>query len=309
MNENSYWEILSNIITLDLNLRGVVNELDRVLKQLKGREYLKNVCSRVSSRLDYGSEVFIFTGFPIPPLYRFESDGPIGAIVLARALLHLNAKPLIIVERNLLRVIVRLALSLKLRVNVGGTVSKGVGVLGVNPSGEGEEQILRLLSHFHPSIAIFIEKPGQSINGRYYTMRLEDISNYVFKVDQIIPLTSKLSILTVGIGDGGNEVGMGILYKLSPRVITVTRTDELIVSTISNWGVYALVAGLSFIRGVIDILHKPEYEELLIREATKLGLIDGILRCKSFSVDSCPLNINKHIVGLLRNYTIRYIRC
>lgn len=309
MNESNYWEVLSNIITLDLNLRGVVNELDRVLKQLKGREYLKNVCSKVSSRLDYGSEVFIFTGFPIPPLYHFESDGPIGAIVLAKALLHLNTKPIVIVERKLIGVIARLALSLKLRVSIGRTISRGVGILGVNPYGKVEEQILHLLSHFHPSIAIFIEKPGRSINGKYYTMRLEDISDYIFKVDQIIPLTNKLNVLTVGIGDGGNEVGMGILYQLSPQVITVTRTDELIVSTISNWGVYALIAGLSFIRGITDILHKPECEELLIREATKLGLIDGILKCKSFSVDSCPLNINKHIVGLLRDYTIRYIRC
>ena len=172
-----------------------------------------------------------------------------------------------------------------------------------------KEEALRLFSRFHPSAVVFIEKPGRSANGKYYTMRLEDISDYVSKVDQVIPIASKLGILTIGIGDGGNEVGMGILHGISPKVNVVTRTDELLVSTVSNWGAYALIAGLSIIRNDIEILHRSDYEEKLIREAVSVGLIDGILKRKSFSVDSCTLQLNKHIVGLIRSYTINHIRC
>ena len=307
---NNFWEALNTIITLDLNLRGVITELDEALKKIKGKDYLKELCEKFSRVLDSGSEVLIFTGFPVPPLYKFETDGPLGAIALARALIHLNVKPLIIVERELIGVMVKLALALKLRVKVGKTLHRGVGIRAFPiDESKAKEEALRLFSRFHPSAVVFIEKPGRSANGKYYTMRLEDISDYVSKVDQVIPIASKLGILTIGIGDGGNEVGMGILHGISPKVNVVTRTDELLVSTVSNWGAYALIAGLSIIRNDIEILHRSDYEEKLIREAVSVGLIDGILKRKSFSVDSCTLQLNKHIVGLIRSYTINHIRC
>lgn len=61
-------------------------------------------------------------------------------------------------------------------------------------------------------------------------------------------------ISTIGIGDGGNEIGMG---KVQKRVIdciqngraiasTIT-TDHLITAGVSNWGGSALVAALSIL--------------------------------------------------------------
>ncbi len=307
---DEYWNILDNIITLDLNMRGVVQELAETLRQVKGKRYLKNLCLKFSKVLDYGSEVFIFTGFPIPPTYNFETDGPLGAVVLAKALSNLNVKPVIIVEKELIGVIAKLALTLKMKVKVGRSTYKGLGIIGFPlDKYKAQEETLRLLSRFQPTALVFVEKPGRTLDGKYCTMKLEDITDHVSKVDQFIPLAKKLDILTIGIGDGGNEIGMGMLYKLSSKVTVVTKTDELIVSTISNWGVYALIAGLSLIKGKTDIIHKPEHEERLIREAARVGLIDGVLKHRSFSVDACPIDINRHVVGLIRSHTINCIRC
>ena len=62
---------------------------------------------------------------------------------------------------------------------------------------------------------------------------------------------------TTGIGDGGNEVGMGNVLPLvqqhiknGPTIGCVTGADFLITSSVSNWGGYALAAAL--VRGPSD---------------------------------------------------------
>ena len=57
---------------------------------------------------------------------------------------------------------------------------------------------------------------------------------------------------TIGIGDGGNEIGMGKLSWATIRknvpqggeVACRVPTDYLIVAGVSNWGAYALATGV-----------------------------------------------------------------
>ena len=115
-------------------------------------------------------------------------------------------------------------------------------------------------------------------------------------------LASERHILTVGIGDGGNEIGMGnlkdvIAEKLDLNPCTVP-VDELIVATTSNWGAYALVAYL-------DILMEepvfPSYHELAhyLRKIVSLGCVDGVTKKTEPSVDGFPPKIEKEIVYAL----------
>lgn len=61
---------------------------------------------------------------------------------------------------------------------------------------------------------------------------------------------------TIGIGDGGNEIGMGVLPgELVARdipngslVAATTPADFLIVAGVSNWGAYGLLAALAALR-------------------------------------------------------------
>src|SRR5680860_1516297 len=58
---------------------------------------------------------------------------------------------------------------------------------------------------------------------------------------------------TIGIGDGGNEIGMGslpqeIINRDIPNgemIAATTSTDHLIVAGVSTWGGYGIVAALA----------------------------------------------------------------
>lgn len=61
---------------------------------------------------------------------------------------------------------------------------------------------------------------------------------------------------TIGIGDGGNEIGMGALpseiikkdIPNGPLIAASVATDYLIVAGVSNWGAYGLIGALELLR-------------------------------------------------------------
>src|SRR5206468_2038016 len=84
---------------------------------------------------------------------------------------------------------------------------------------------------------------------RYHTMGGRDITLHMSPAHWLFEEVSKgLPIQTIGIGDGGNEIGMGkipwniIRRNISGggRVACRVATDHLLVCGISNWGAYGL---------------------------------------------------------------------
>jgi len=85
-------------------------------------------------------------------------------------------------------------------------------------------------------------------------MNGDDVSSYVGKIDYMFNEALEKNILTIGVGDGGNEIGMGNIYKSITHILPLgniiaskTRTTSLVVSEVSNWGVYGIVAALSIL--------------------------------------------------------------
>jgi len=105
-------------------------------------------------------------------------------------------------------------------------------------------------------------------------------------------------ITTIGIGDGGNEIGMGkIPWDVIERNITNGKgglvacrvpTEHLIVCGVSNWGAYALAAGVGLLRGktldanLFDSAREREILEVMVEEGE---LVDGVLGKPSVTVD------------------------
>src|SRR5207244_9701718 len=92
---------------------------------------------------------------------------------------------------------------------------------------------------------------------------------------------------TVGIGDGGNEIGMGkipwpVIRRNIPNgglVACWVSTDHLIVCGVSNWGAYGLGAGVRLLRGESGEtdLFDPDREEALLEIVVERGrLVDGV---------------------------------
>jgi hypothetical protein len=108
-------------------------------------------------------------------------------------------------------------------------------------------------------------------------------------------------VVTIGIGDGGNEIGMGaipwrVIRANIPNGATVAcrvATDYLIVAGISNWGAYGLAAGIRHLRGAGSDaeLFSLAREGTLLRAMVERGpLVDGVTGKQKVTVDAVPLD-------------------
>ena len=109
----------------------------------------------------------------------------------------------------------------------------------------------------------------------------------------------------IGVGDGGNEIGMGNVRarlaregRLMARTASVVPVDHLVVAGVSNWGAYGIVAALGRLTGQ-PLLHTPVEESRLIDACVKAGAVDGLTRRREPTVDALPLDIHAAVVALL----------
>ncbi|MGH7264195.1 MAG: glutamate cyclase domain-containing protein, partial [Candidatus Rokuibacteriota bacterium] len=112
--------------------------------------------------------------------------------------------------------------------------------------------------------------------------------------------------VTVGIGDGGNEIGMGARRARVARDVphgatigSVVSADHLIVAGTSNWGAWGLTAHLALATGQ-DLLHTPDEEARLTRAMIAAGAVDGLTGAATPSVDSLPVAFHQMLLGTLR---------
>ena len=208
--------------------------------------------------------VLITTGFYILRTGTPETDGPPGAVALGQALQRLDRRVLYVTDR------------------VSETVMKELtGPDQVLTFPVGDEATSRrhaeaLLARHAPGLLISIERCGRTKEGRYLNMRGRDVSDQTAQVDFLF----EPSIPSVGIGDGGNEIGMGNVAEAvaaSGKLVDdpcVTRVSRLVIASVSNWGGYGLVAALSAIVGR-DLLPTVEEERRLVERTSALGAVDG----------------------------------
>ena len=94
----------------------------------------------------------------------------------------------------------------------------------------------------------------------------------------------------MGIGDGGNEIGMGNLAEEVTQVESlvdlpcVTRVDKLMLASVSNWGGYGLAAALSELSGR-NLLPSDAEHRQLIEQTVDLGAVDGMSAQQEYKVD------------------------
>lgn len=143
------------------------------------------------------------------------------------------------------------------------------------------------------------------LRDRCFSARLEDITRFTAKTHLLLEIRKKweLPIESIGIGDRGNEIGAGripweVFKNQSPTHREAIfgcriKTDYFISSGISNWGGYALLAGVSLMMGKREILKKitPENEQKVLDYLIHHGpAIDGITGRQEPSVDGIGFN-------------------
>ena len=235
----------------------------------------------------------IVTGFTVEPDMP-ETDGPPGAAVLGRALRRLGAHVTHVTDPS----------NVPLVEAVLKTLDEPAEVV-VYPREVGGAA--RLLAAERPTHLVAIERPGRNRAGDYLNMRGESVAAWNAPIDDLfLGRGGSRRPVTVGIGDGGNEIGMGKvrtrlarLDALRARIATVVPVDHLVVAGVSNWGGYGVVAALGRLTG-LDLLHTPELERRLIQACVAAGACDGVTRRREPTVDSLAADTHAAVVDLLR---------
>jgi hypothetical protein len=248
--------------------------------------------ARAARALRGAERVLIVTGFAVEPDMA-ETDGPPGATVLGRALRRLGARVRYLTDRTSVP-LVEAALK---------TLDEPSDVI-VFPGGR--EAGRRVLTSEKPTHLVAIERPGRNRTGDYLNMRGVSVAAWNPPLDDLFVNRGKARPVTIGIGDGGNEIGMGSvrariakLDALRARIATVIRVDHLVVAGVSNWGAYGVVAALARLTGE-DLLHTPELERRLIAACVAAGACDGVTRRREPTVDSLAADTHAAVVDLLR---------
>jgi len=162
---------------------------------------------------------------------------------------------------------------------------------------ESREYADKLISFFDPSVVVAVERCGRAKDGRYYNMWGEDITAYTAKIDVLVE-----GLKSIGFGDGGNEIGMGKVYDAvlktvlnGEKIASVVETTHLVVSSVSNWGCYGLIAYLSLFEG--ELLLKRE--DSVLEKVVKAGAIDSGCKERVLQVDGFSLAVTNEIIDAL----------
>jgi len=147
---------------------------------------------------------------------------------------------------------------------------------------------------------ISIERCAAAADGLYRNMRDLDISDQTAKVDSLFNMHEK----TIGIGDGGNEIGLGNVIdgvEKSETLVSypaVSKVSELIIASVSNWGGYGLLAALSIATGK-NILPTVDEDTERISNMVDLGAVDGFSGEQINKVDGFNLTENAALLEKL----------
>ncbi len=262
------------------------------------RPYLPaDFCERAGQViLDHPGTVLIATGFYVPAGCATESDGPPGAVSLGHVIASLGSRVIYITDAY--------------------TAPLLHGLLG--PRGEvlefpivgHQESWLHaadLLRSLQPSLTIAIERCGLTSEGFYRNMRGADVTPYHAKVDYLF----REHDCSVGIGDGGNEIGMGNLAAAIPMLMPnveqpcITPTTHLAIASVSNWGAWGIIAAMSRLRGE-NLLPTVREAHDLLAQTIGLGAVDGTTGRRTETVDGFPIEENDRVLREMHTWLARY---
>jgi hypothetical protein len=258
------------------------------------RFFVAGAAAQAARALRRAKRVVLTTGFSVGPGMP-ETDGPPGTASLGRALRSLGADVTYITDAAALPPL-QAAL---------GALGEPTSIVTFHTAGDAALTARRLLAEHAPTHLISVERPGRTGTGDYLNMRGESVREWNAPLDALF-LEASRRVITVGVGDGGNEIGMGALRarlaRAGPRlqkVASVVSARYPVVAGVSNWGAYGIVVELSRLARR-PLLHTGDEERRMIEACVKAGAVDGITRKHEATVDALPVEAHVGMVELLR---------
>lgn len=316
---------IDHLVTTSVYVRAqdripLVYDLYQGARQQAGKPLTLLAAEKLLESLNPGGTVIISTGFPIPGWLEGENDGPLGAAAIGRilAITH-DITPVFICEDFMVNGIKRVIEASGLRVYEDIEIAKKMPLRAIVRDFPfdhacAKEFSEQLLDEIVPSAVICIEKPAMNEKGIYHSGIGIDISPMVAKVDYLVKSARSRNIFTLGIGDHGGEIGMGLVKDIAAEKMNfgkkcrcpcgggcavATETDALVVASISNWGAYGVEACLAALLGAPEIFHDQLTEKRMLETAAICGFIDSTTGLSELIVDNVRANIHYYLIEMI----------
>ena len=288
---------LDDLANLDPRGYGVCKILYSAARKLQDKPLCMNAAMKLMGVVKPGDYVYILSGFVLPPWNKAETDGIVGAMLMARAIEKgLGAKPVIVCPEECRRAVQEMARS--------AACTPTVVIFTKDPQ-EAPKQAEQLMEAMSPVAVVSIECPGCNRAGVYHNASGVDVTDIEAKQDVLFEKLHKKGVLNIAIGDLGNEIGMGsieeTLHTYIPKGDTIgvcTKTDNLITATVSDWGCYAMIAAMAFLLEDVSVMHTKELEQQVLTCGAEHGLVD-MYGAHIPAIDGFGLNIQLPIVELM----------
>jgi hypothetical protein len=284
--------------------------------------------------------VGVVTGFFIPTADppAGETDGPLGALFLARALTPLGIRVVLLTDAFCTP-------ALATGIGMSG-LRKTVALVTLPPASQfatlspqtywetiadrtgplthlialeraGPSHTVQSLAPLGPdAVERFHREVSAEHHDRCHTMRGLDITERMSPAHLLFESDARRAagVTTIGIGDGGNEIGCGVIKEavreIQPfgkdcgcpchgGVGTVTECDVLVFAAVSNWGAYGIAAALAGHLGDRDVLHDEATELRIVHASVAGGAMDGAYSRLIPYVDGTSDRVQASLITLL----------
>ena len=319
-------ENLDRACTLDLRPKGLttgyIGRLHAAAVDVLGAPLTMLAALGLHERLRPETVVLIATGFlnrtflPVG-----ESDGPPGAATLARLLsIAYGALPIVLVEEEIVEGQTACLHAAGLQVHEPSTsrsIPYGSSVLAFPTEPEpARAEAERLLRELEPVAVLATEKLGPNQLGITHSATgLSSEQHPRSRVEYLFELAGERGILTIGVGDNGNDIGFAVIEdavrKYKPHgdvcqcpcrggLVCTVPVDLLVTGSTANWGVHGIEAALAGLLGEAALFHNRELELRVLDAYYRVGAADGGDGSYNFGVDGCPAYISGHVVDIMR---------
>ena len=247
--------------------------------------------------LERPPRALIATGFYVLKAGAGETDGPPGAVAIGNALAALGYEVTYVTDGpnvDLVRVL--------------ASPSQEVIDFPIGDHRESRAFATDICQRLSPTVLVAIERVGFSEDGLYHNWLGHDVSHTMAKLDYLFLGRDD----TVGIGDGGNEIGMGLVTphiqraSLHPYPCTTPAT-KLTLGGTSNWGGYGLVAALSLLC-MQNLLPSVQQEWEWVQRAIGAGAVDGQTGESTGTVDTLEPEETARVLEALHQVVDRATR-
>ncbi len=319
-------EAIDQLITIEAKNRGMPHNVLRPMYEaarrlVGGRPISMVAAERLKAAIGPKDTVLVLTGAGYAPtMPKGESDGPPGAASLARILYKgLGAVPVYVNEACHADPIIASSHAAGLMVKafeeardwrLGAAMETGPATQAEVPG-----WVEALLARTQPKAVISTERLGPGTDGfMHYATALplqgpdKACLADVVDISPIVTEARRRGILTIGIGDHGNELGFGAIREAVVQAMpkgeilcTTVATDIVLPAMMSNWGCYGIEAALAWLLKRPDLLHSPAQEARILRACLDSGGLEAMYCTTDFVVDNLAGETSMAALQFLRD--------